>query len=146
MGSEYSDPRYGVKETICIPSYQSAVQTSVIASNTNFARMTLMKNVTVKDFNINFLAACTASGATSEAWRIALGYSLAGTGTVTAIGTATVGSGSNQAAGSVLDASVTETNLSAGDDLVAMYLAGTALPAGTSQINCVQVSVQERFA
>ncbi len=145
MGADYADPRFGVKETICIPSYETANQTSVIASATNFARMTLMKNVTVKDFNVNFLVACTASGATSEAWRIALGYSLAGTGTVTAIGTATVGSGSNQAIGSVLDGSVTETNLSEGDDLVAMYLAGTALPAGVTRISNVQVSVQERF-
>lgn len=145
MGSEYSDPRYGVKETICIPSYESANQTSVVATNTNFARMTLLKNVTVKDFNINFLVAATASGATSEAWRIALGYSLAGTGTVTPIGTATVGSGSNQAIGSVLDGSVTETNLSAGDDLVGLYLAGTALPAGVTRISNLQVTVQERF-
>ena len=146
MGNKsYADPSFGVKQTITLPSIETANQTSAIASATVFSRATLMQNVTIKDFNVHFLAACTASGATTEAWRVALAYSSAGTGTVTAIGTATVGSATAIAANGVQDGAVTETDLASGDDLIAEYLAGSALPAGVTRISHVDVSFVEHF-
>jgi hypothetical protein len=110
MGRTYSDPSYGSKKFIELAA--TGALNGTVASTTAIAATvyTVMQPITVTDFNAFFVA-----GGTSTTQRIVLGYSLAGTGAITAIGTL---ASYTQAISTVADAAVTETNLSAGDDLV----------------------------
>ena len=139
----YDDPKYGVQQRMTLLG--RANQTSVIASRTEADRRTMMEAVTIKDWNIKYVVGDTTTGtsANHNAWKICLGYSLAGTGAFTAIGTAYCGT-AGQATGSIQDGSVTETNLSAGDDIVLAYEAGTALPAGVLRVES-DVQYVERY-
>lgn len=138
----YDDGRYLTQQTISL-GQEAKAQTSVIAANVEHERMTMMNNVRIKDFNVFVLDGSTTTGAAATtAFHVCIGYSLAGTGALTAIGTATLGTCAD---GSVVDGSVTETNLSAGDDLVLYAAAGTALPAGMVKFTA-KVMYTERFA
>jgi hypothetical protein len=117
-------------------------QTSVIAADTVLDRRTFMEAVTVKDWNLVFKSGDTCTGTDDTArWVLILGKSLAGTGAVTTIGSAVVGT---QADNSVLDDAVTETNFAAGDDIVLQVSAGTILPAGAINVTS-DVSYVDRF-
>lgn len=133
MGGFYDDPKYGSKKIAQLNSI--AAQTSVIAASTVVARHSFMDAVTVKDFNLRIRTGDVLTGTVdAESWRMAIGKSVGGTGTVVNIGTAKLSAsalGGTYADNSVVDGALTETNFAAGDDLVLSYLAGTALPAGS---------------
>jgi len=133
MGGFYDDPRFGTLQTKNLQA--KANQTSVIAARVEADRRTMMQAVTIKDWNVHFIQGDTTTGtsANHNGWKITLGKSAAGTGAFAAMGTAWCGT-AGQANGSVLDASLTETNLDAGDDLILAYEAGTALPAGVLRV------------
>jgi len=83
---------------------------------TDIVRHTFMYPATVLDTNLSILAGGTDLGADVFFY---LGKSAAGTGAVTVIGTYDPLQGTGTYSdGSVLDASVTETSFSAGDDIV----------------------------
>lgn len=139
----YDDHKYGVNHEMKLLG--RANQTSVRASQAVADRHTFMDAVTVKDFNVYFVQGDTTTGtsANHNAWVIGIGKSAAGTGAISLIGTAYCGT-AGQADGSVLDGSVTETNFSAGDDIVLTYEAGTALPAGVLRVEAT-VKYVERY-
>ena len=122
-----------------------ANQTSVIGSRVEADRRTFMEAVTVKDWNVQCRVGDTTTGTSADhnAWNVAICKSVAGTGTVTPIGCAQVGT-AGQANGSVLDAVLTETNFDAGDDIVLSYEVGTALPAGVLRVDA-DVAYVERY-
>ena len=129
MPQFYDDDRFDVVQHMTLGKAADAALGSAFSAQTKFDVKTMLTNVTIKDWNLRCLvgATCTGTGGvTTEVWTLKLGYSSAGTGALTAIGTATVGTG-GQADMSVLDASVTETNLAAGDDVIFYTDAGTAL-------------------
>ena len=125
----YADPRYGVKQTLVIPD-KGATQTSAIASAVVIKRYTFMHNVKVTDWNVAFVVGGTQTGAAAASNFVQIGKSLAGTGAVSVIGSAAIGT---QANNTVKDATVTETTFKTGDDLVVQYAAGTGLAAGVFQ-------------
>jgi len=84
--------------------------TDASATEVSACRMTVMTPITVKDWN-----AFAVAGGTNATRSIILSKSAAGTGASAAIGT--IATGTN-ATGAVLDGSVTETDLSTGDDLI----------------------------
>lgn len=114
MSRSYSDPSYGAKHSLDFGkqasidgTYQSAV---------DLVRYTFMFPVKVTDWNLRWLTGGTDFGADSLLY---LGKSAAGTGAVSVIGTAILGTTATQADGTVLDCSVdAETSFSSGDDIV----------------------------
>lgn len=105
----------------------AASETSVRGADVELDRHTFMNAVTIKDFNLHVYSGHTTTGAAATtAFAFTINKSLGGTGALSAIGTALIGTSAN---GSVLDGTVTETNLTAGDDLVFNLESGTALPA-----------------
>lgn len=139
----YADPKFGVEQILCLRG--KANQTSVIGTRVEADRRTMMEAVTIKDWNVHFVVGDTTTGtsANHNGWKIELSKSAAGTGAVTPFGTAWCGT-AGQANGSVLDASCTETNFSAGDDLVLSYGVGTALPAGVLRVEA-DIKYVERY-
>jgi len=146
MGGFYSDSRYVTSKNLSLRGI--AVQTSVIASDTVIERRTLMEAITVKDWNVVVRSGDVLTGtADSASWRVAIGKSAAGTGAITGIGTAKLSAlsiGGTYSNNTVVDGSLTETNFSAGDDIVFYYKAGTALPAGTVRLDA-DVLYVERY-
>ena len=129
MSDFYDSARYGARKTIVMAKAADAALGSAASAQTVYNRKTMMTNVTIKDWNLEVLtgATCTGTGGvTTEVWTLKIGKSAAGTGTISNIGTITVGT-AGVADSSVVDGTVTETNLSAGDDLVWYTDAGTAL-------------------
>jgi proteasome assembly chaperone (PAC2) family protein len=136
----YDDGRYGANQVMRLRG--RAVQTSVRAARVIADKRRFMSSVTIKDWNLLFVAGDTTTGViTAAGYIIGLGKSLGGTGAISLFGTAYCGT---QADSSVLDAAVTETDFVAGDDLVLTYEAGTALPLGDIQIEA-DVSYVEHF-
>jgi len=133
----YDDPKYGVEQVL--PMKSLANQTSVIASQTEIARHTFMKAVTVTDWNVRVLVGHTE---TSGFTAISINKSLAGTGALSAFGTASLSTNADK---SVIDDAVTANqNFAAGDDIVLAYDAGTALPAGAFRVDA-DVLYKQRF-
>jgi hypothetical protein len=138
MARTYSDPSIGAKRTITMPlcasidgTYQSAV---------DLVRHTFMFPASVQDFNLSVVAGGTDLGADVFFY---LGKSLGGTGAVSAIGTADPLQGTGTYANaSVLDASVTETAFTAGDDLVFQAI-GTIGHAMTVVVNAEVIETFE---
>jgi hypothetical protein len=95
-----------------------AVYGQTAATATEVDRMTFMENVTVTDFNITF-----AGGGGTASVGALIGKSLGGTGAFSVIGTATVGTPSDN---SGVEGTVTATNFVTGDDVVIQIAAGTA--------------------
>ena len=129
MSDFYDSARYGAQHVLIMSKTADGALGSAASAQTVYNRKTMMMNVTIKDWNLEVLTGATCTGTSqvaTQVWTLKLGKSAAGTGAISAIGTATVGT-AGQADNSVLDASVTETNLSAGDDLVWYTDAGTAL-------------------
>jgi hypothetical protein len=129
MGQFYDDDRFDVVQHMTMGKVADGALGSAFSAQTKFDVKTMLTNVTIKDWNLRCLVGATCTGTSqvaTQVWTLKLGYSSAGTGALTAIGTATVGT-AGQANMSVLDASVTETNLAAGDDLIFYTDAGTAL-------------------
>jgi len=137
----YDDQRYYTVQHIHMGTGH-ADQTSVIGSRVEIDRKTMMTAVTIKDWNVQVIQGDTTTGTqNSDRWNIAICKSAGGTGDVTPFGSAVIGT---QADGTVLDGTLTETNLSAGDDLVLSYEKGTALPAGVLRVEA-DVSLVEHF-
>ena len=134
----YDDPKYGLEQTIQLRSL--ANQTSAIASQTEIARHTFMKAVTVTDWNLRVLVGDTQ---TSGFTAISLNKSLAGTGSLSAFGTANLSTNADK---SVVDDSVTANqDFAAGDDLIIAYDAGTSLPAGSFRVDA-DVLFKEKYS
>lgn len=141
MAGTYDDPRWGSVKTIHAGTGRAA-NTSVIPTRVEIDRKTMFGNVTIKDWNIQVIDGDTSTGTqNSGRWNIAISKSLAGAGAVTPFGSAVIGTAAD---GSVADATLTETNFSAGDDLVVSYEVGTALPAATLKVEA-DVSLVERY-
>ena len=133
----YDDPAFGVLQRLTLANEADAGVGSAFASQTVFARETMMTGVTIRDFNIVVLSGGTAS----TPWQMKIGKSAAGTGAISNIGTISVGTAADD---SVIDGTATETDLSAGDDLVFYHDAGTAL--GDNALACrAVVSYTERY-
>lgn len=143
----YDDHRYNTLQQMVLAKVaDGAIGSAAGASRVELNRRTVMANITVKDFNLEVLvgATCTGTGGVAtEVYTLTIGKSVDGTGAFSAIGTATVGT-AGQADASVLDGSVTETNLDAGDDIVFAMEAGTALGDNSLQARAV-VSYVEHF-
>ena len=138
--SFYDDPRFGVRQNIHLGTSKAA-NTSVIGTRVEIARKTLMEAVKIKDWNISVRDGCTCTGGIN--FNVALSKSLAGTGAVTPFGSHAVGTAADTA---ILDAAVTtEQSFAAGDDIVLSYEVGTALPAGTLQVEA-DVSYVETYS
>ena len=120
---------------------ENYAMTSVQASAATVARITVMRAVTIQDWNVQVLNGATCTGA--GAFVITLNRSLAGTGANAAIGTATIaGTAAND---TVVDATVvtgTGANMAAGDDIVIATVAGTALPADAVRFNVYVDAIQ----
>ena len=146
MSNFYDNPRYGVSKTLHMGSI--AAQTSVIAADTVVARHTFMEAVTVTDWNVVIKTGDVLTGtANAASWRVAIGKSAAGTGTVAGMGTAKLSAlalGGTYSNNTVVDATCTETTFSAGDDVVFYFKAGTALPAGAVRLEA-DVLYKERY-
>lgn len=146
MSDFYDSARYGARHLVVMANAADAALGSAAAAQTEFNRKTMMTNVTIKDWNLEVLtgATCTGTGGvTTEVWTLKLGKAAAGTGTISNVGTITVGT-AGAANGSVVDGTVTETDFSAGDDLVWYTDAGTAL-GDNSLIARANVLYVERY-
>ena len=129
MGDFYDSARFGARHVLVMQKTADGALGSAAAAQTEYNRKTMMMDVTIKDWNLEVLtgATCTGTGGvTTEVWTIKLGKSAAGTGAISNIGSITVGT-AGAADNSIVDGTVTETNMSAGDDLVWYTDAGTAL-------------------
>ena len=147
MTTTYDDSRWGTLRRISLRNTADGGLGSAVASQTILDRRTFMANVTIKDMNlaVDVGATCTGTGGVAtEVYTLKLGYSTAGTGTITAIGTATIGTG-GQADNTVLDGTVTETNLSSGDDILFYRDTGTALGDNSLVVRDLDVSYVERY-
>jgi hypothetical protein len=119
-----------------------AANTSVIGTRVEIDRKTMFANVTIKDWNIQIIEGCTSTGTHNPGrFNVAISKSLGGTGAVTPMGSAVIGTAAD---GIIVDSTLTETNLVAGDDLVLSYEVGTALPAETIRVEA-DVSYVEHF-
>jgi hypothetical protein len=146
MSDFYDDSRYGVTQSMVLAKAADGAIGSANASRTELNRRTLLKNVTVKDWNLEVLtgATCTGTGGVStEIYQLAIGKSLGGTGSISTFGTAQVGT-AGAADNSVIDATCTETNFVAGDDIVFSAEVGTAL-GDNSLVARANISYVERF-
>ena len=146
MSDFYDSARFGARHVLVMQKAADAALGSAAAAQTVYNRKTMMMAVTIKDWNLEVLtgATCTGTGGvTTEVWTLKLGKSAAGTGTISNIGTITVGT-AGAANGTVVDGTVTETNLAAGDDLVWYTDAGTAL-GDNSLIARANVMYVERY-
>jgi len=112
----YADPRFGVSQML--PLNESGALNGTNAAVTELGRYTFMTNSRVLDWNIR-----AKVGGTAAIYSILLGKSLAGTGAFSAIGTIALGTNADN---TVLDGAVTETQFSAGDDIVFQKSAGTS--------------------
>lgn len=132
MARSYSDPSYGSKKELRLNP--SGALNSTESAATEIGRHTFMQPVTVTDGNIWFNA-----GGTNTDISVVFGKSAAGTGSVSAMGTAAIGT---SATGSVKDGSLTSTDFSSGDDLVVQRAAGTST---TSEDVVPSIQYTERF-
>lgn len=98
--------------------------TGLSIAGTNAADAVLLRiPLAVDSVKLNYLRVRMTTGGTAAGPAITIGKSLAGTGAVTAIGTLTFGTSAN---GAVANASLTNTEFDAGDEVVVSVLAGTA--------------------
>lgn len=135
----YDDPAFAVLQRMELAKAADAALGSAFAAQTEFDRKTVMTGITVRDFNVEVRTGATCTGA--GAWTLKVGRSAAGTGTISAFGTAAI---STAADGTVVDGTVTETDFSAGDDIVFYHDAGTAL-GDNSLIARAAISYTERY-
>lgn len=138
----YDDSRFGVSQHMHLGTGRAA-GTSVVGSRLEIDRKTMMSAVTIKDWNVQVLTGATATGTqNSNRYNIGISKSLGGTGAVTPFGSAVITAAAD---GSVVDGSLTETNMVAGDDLILSYEVGTALPAASALRVEGDVMLVERF-
>lgn len=129
----YSDPSYGSKKFIELAATGALNGTVASATSLAVTRYTVMQPIRILDCNAFFVA-----GGTSTTQRVVLGYEAGGTGSFTGIGTI---ASYTQAINTVVDAAVTETNLSAGDDLIVASF-GTSTTVENMKL---VVSYRERY-
>jgi hypothetical protein len=113
----YSDPSYGSKKVVRTAESASQAGTGAV---TVIERHTFMFPATITDWNV-----IVKTGGTAGDCPVTIGKSVAGTGTVSELGTITLATNANL---SVVDGTVTETSFDAGDDLV--FSRGVATTAG----------------
>jgi len=139
----YCDSKYYGKQTNKLMG--QFAMTSAQTTGIEIARSTVMgAAVTVQDFNVQIGGSAGDTG-TSGSYQVVIAKSAAGTGALSAIGTA-----SWTATGAIIhqtnkDASVTATNFAVGDDIVLRIGPGTVLPAGSVTVNAVDISLVEYF-
>lgn len=119
-----------------------AANTSVVGSRVEIDRKTMFEAVTIRDWNLQIIEGATSTGTHNPGrFNVALSKSLAGTGALVPMGSAVIGTAAD---GIVVDGTLTETDMVAGDDLIMSYEAGTALPAETIKVEG-DVSYVQRF-
>lgn len=116
-GRSYSDPSYGVKQELGLNT-SGALNGTAAAAATVIVH-TFMQPARVIDWNGRVIVGGTDAGVIG----LIIGKSAAGTGTVSAIGTMAL---STHAIDTVVDASLTATSFSTGDDLVIQRSLGTS--------------------
>jgi hypothetical protein len=142
----YDDPRYGVVQSMVLAKKADGTIGSANSTRGELERRTLLKNITVKDWNLEVLTGATCTGTsqvTTQIYQLAIGKSVDGTGSISTIGTAAVGT-AGAADNTVIDASCTETDFDAGDDIIFSVEVGTAL-GDNSLAARANVSYVERF-
>jgi hypothetical protein len=120
QGRSYSDPSYGSKKELVTESTGALNGTAAAAAAVT--AHTFMQPVKVTDWNGRVTVGGTDAGVIS----LIIGKSSAGTGAFAAIGTMAL---STHAVDTVIDASLTTTAFSAGDDLVVQRSLGTSTSA-----------------
>lgn len=113
MARTYSDASFANRKQFLVNLNKDLSGTNAAA--TDIARYTFMSPVTVTDANVGVVVSGTVVDSV-----LYIGKSAAGTGTVSAIGTITLTG--TQTAPSVVDASVTSTDFSTGDDIVVQHI------------------------
>lgn len=131
MGESYSSPVFAVEQVIATFDTTASLASTVGAT-------TLEKSYLSKAMNVTKASVYAKTGGTDAVRKLMLGYSLAGTGAVTALGTLTPGT---KADGTIIDWAVTGTAMVAGDHLVLQHL-GTG---GEPWVVKVKVFGKERF-
>lgn len=131
-GNTYADPRFGA--SVALPLNESGAINGTNAAVGELGRYTLMEDSRLLDWNVRVKV-----GGTAAQQSILIGYSLGGTGAFTALGTAALGTNADS---TVIDGSLTETDLAAGDDVVYQRSAGTS--AAVHNVQPV-VQLRERF-
>ena len=117
MSRSYADPSYGSKKEESLNT-TGALNGTAAAAATVVAH-TFMQPVRVTDWNGRVIVGGTDAGVIS----LIIGKSVAGTGAFAAIGTMTLGT---HAVDTVIDAAVTATAFSTGDDVIVQRSAGTS--------------------
>ena len=130
----YADARYHTAQVMPI-SESTLTVAGTAASATELSRITAMTNIRALDINVPLKTGGTAAGPT-----LLIGKSAAGTGTFAAFGTIAFGT---QADNTVTDGALTETQISAGDDIIIQVAAGTA--ASTPVADNVYLQYVEDF-
>jgi hypothetical protein len=128
----YDHPRYGTRQVLTIG--EDITLAGTIASAAEITRVTAFTNIKLKDINVAIKTGGTAAGP-----AFTVNKSAAGTGALSAIGTVTFGTNADN---TVLDGSLTETAIAAGDDIVLKSVAGTA---ASSPVFNVHIDYVENF-
>jgi hypothetical protein len=106
-----------------------------VGTAAELTRTTVMENTVLKDWQLRLTTGGTGAGPS-----ITIGYSVDGTGTYVPIGTQAFGT---HADGAMIDCSLTETKISAGDDILIQSVAGTV--ASTVVVEYFDVETVEWF-
>lgn len=117
MSKDYADSRFGVRKAARFTKTASLAGT--VSSNTELDRFRLFEAVNVSGLNVTF----QTGGTIAATMALVLGYSLAGTGAFTAIGTATLATNADN---TCINGTCTTTALAAGDELVLCKLGTSA--------------------
>jgi hypothetical protein len=130
----YFDSRYGTTKVLQLGHATTVAGT--VATAAALSKFTVMENTVIKDWNMYLTTGGTAAGGPS----ITIGYSVDGTGTFVPIGTQAFGT---HADATIVDGSLTETKINAGDDIVIQSVAGT--DASTIVVEAFNVETVEWF-
>lgn len=129
----YDDAMYRTKSVISFPATGSLAGTAAAAAY--LYKKKCPHAMTVADAAGYYVAGGTDAGVE----KVVIGKSVAGTGTVTGIGTMTIGT---QATAAVSDITITETDFDAGDVITLQRAAGTSAIVANVIVDLV---VREKF-
>lgn len=133
MSKKYDAPAYTTPQLMAIEPVTGITVNGTIASSATIAAIRIPRGIKVSKLSVYNYTGGTAAGP-----KITVGYSYAGTGTLTNFGTANI-------AGTVADASgsahsITATQLTSGDLLIIQKVAGTAAAAPVVSL-CLEYTI-----
>lgn len=117
MSKSYEDSRFGVRKYVRFTKTASLAGT--LATSTELERLRMFEAVSIQAWNVSLITGGTIAATAA----LVLNTSLAGTGALVPIGTATLATNANA---SVITGSVATTAMAAGDDLVLSQIGTTA--------------------